>query len=384
MNQQYLSLFLSIVSLMALSTPLEAHKGAQLTNSAIPYETISFTDNLVYDASIRPASYDEQLKVEATLAHPRIHTDPITLETAFIREFLAITERWTEDCAKSSDSEIAKTLKIVCPGKESSEEQWFVIHIILKNPELTAQVRIEGTTKDMPAYLENLVKTAFEYESVSSKLTRNILKASIGSACAVGCIFVINHARALRRTNVKNTSKEEVKNFLTECSLRLTEISKLVPDARITQQSLSPDILYFSTAIPTAKELYNRPVVYFKLRHTNASDKHPSTYVLYNNITADDTSSQMENKLIYTIETADDFTTAILVHLLVRKIDIGHALERFSKAIGICKFKGINVMNQFSWKSSTRKGTLQEALHEYQCNKSLHGFFSKFTRPPRH
>lgn len=71
---------------------------------------------------------------------------------------------------------------------------------------------------------------------------------------------------------------------------------------------------------------------------------------------------QLNNKLIYEIENADDFTTALLMHLFVREVPMDPALIRFADLIKKCGFKDADTINQFNGKHSRKHGSLQQAL----------------------
>ena len=159
-------------------------------------------------------------------------------------------------------------------------------------------------------------------------------------------------------------------HFFAQCEERLAKIAELAQPGIITltKASTSPTSLRFSTSIDEDEKRHWGRTLNFTLRETRPEDRHPTHYVLH------DDKYGKPNKLIYKINTVDDFTTTMLTHLLVRKVEIGLALEHFEAAINTCDFKDAHVMTQF-YKHNDADGTLEEALGAYIALGSLGLFF---------
>lgn len=330
----------------------------------ITYKTIPFIDDSSSDESLWIKNLHELSNIQAILEKPASRTDLARSKNIFIHVFLTAIQNWLQDFKTEPQPEITKTIQIFFADKTLALIV-FSFKKSIPNNHITVHATIEGTTEEEPIYLRHLIEAALQETQKPYPRPKIIAGLAASGAIALGVII-----EARRKTI---TQPQDSLDFFKKCEEVLRGISLLVPDVISEELTLCKDRLFFSTTIQDDLTRFGKKHIHFELRKTIPSDKHPSTYVLYDDKkTTKKPDEQIINKLIYEISTFDDFTTAILVHLLVRKVDIGAALEHFENIINECTFKDIDVMKQFGVRKS---GTLQQALDEYKKSGKLDNFF---------
>lgn len=381
MRYSFHSFFLSVVilSVSAITTVVSAKATLiEITHKSTP---LSILHTIPYDSAIQFASPIEKHAIKKAFIEPITTIDAHALHHEFVAEFLQTTQKWIQELTHSTANTTTKTLAALEPATQKSVKKVaFIIRFVFKKHPKTSNITVTALILSSGSYpleyQKNFIKTAFiDATGSSGKFLSGV--ALVGVALLGYAFLPQKTALKALPADPKRRTTPSTPNVFRECAQQLETIAKLIPAGiiTVTRGDTSPSSLRFTTATDEDnKRGWGRELV-FTLRESRPKDAHPSTYVLYDN------KNGKQNQLIYEINTVDDFTTAILTHLLVRGVEVGEALIHFEAEISNSKFKDINVMYWFNKEFySTRPNSLFAALkHAKQNCSSLRGFFPPAT-----